>query len=110
MVLRDELGSLFSDPDFAGLYGTRGQPALSPWRLMVVTTLQFLEKLTDRQAANAVRARIDWKYALGLELTSTGFGASVLSEFRTRLITGELEEFALTRLLVHCPARNRFRA
>ena len=59
MVLRDELGTLFSDPDFAGLYGTRGQPALSPWRLMVVTMLQFLENLTDRQAANAVRARID---------------------------------------------------
>ena len=59
MVLRDKLGTLFSDPDFAGLYGTRGQPALSPWRLMVVTMLQFLENLTDRQAANAVRARID---------------------------------------------------
>ena len=110
MVLRDELGTLFSDPDFAGLYGTRGQPALSPWRLMVVTMLQFLENLTDRQAANAVRARIDWKYALGLELTNTGFDASVLSEFRTRLITGELEEFALTRLLEHCQARDLLRA
>jgi len=59
MLLRDELGTLFDDGDFVALYAVRGQSAWSPWRLMLVTALQFLENLTDRQAANAVRGRID---------------------------------------------------
>ncbi len=63
-----------------------GQPAQAPWRLAVVTVLQFLENRTLRQAADAVRGRIDWKYLLGLDLTDPGFDASVLSEFRSRLI------------------------
>ncbi len=53
-----------------------------------MTILQFRENLSDRQAAEAVRARIDWKYLLGLELTDAGFDFSVLSEFRTRLLQG----------------------
>ena len=61
MRLRDELGTLYTDEDFAHLYPTRGQPALPAWRLALVTVLQFLENLSDRQAADAVRARIDWK-------------------------------------------------
>src|ERR687893_2027154 len=71
--LRDELGTLFTDQDFAHLYPRRGQPALAPWRLALVTVLQFVENLPDRQAADAVRGRIDWKYLLGLELTDPGF-------------------------------------
>src|SRR4028118_1508693 len=69
MRLRDELGTLYSDADFADLYPNRGQPRLPAWRLALVTVMQFLENLSDRQAADAVRARIDWKYALGMELT-----------------------------------------
>jgi hypothetical protein len=42
--------------------------------------LQFVEGLTDRQAADAVRARLDWKYALGLDLSDPGFDASVLTD------------------------------
>lgn len=84
--VRDELGALFQDEDFAGLFPVRGKNAWSPGRLAVVLVLQFVENLTDRQAAEAVRARIDWKYALGLELTDPGFDYSVLSEFRDRLI------------------------
>jgi transposase len=61
--------------------------------------LQFAEGLTDRQAADAVRGRIDWKYALGLELTDPGFDYSVLSEFRTRLVTGSAEARLSTALL-----------
>jgi transposase len=64
--------------------------------------LQFLEDLTDRQAADAVRSRIDWKYALGLELTDAGFDFSVLSEFRSRLVGGNLEQRLLDRLLEQC--------
>jgi transposase len=85
LTLRDELGTLYRDEDFAGLFSQRGQPALPPWRLALITILQFHENLSDRQAAQAVRARIDWKYLLGLELTDPGFHYSVLCEFRARL-------------------------
>jgi transposase len=86
--LRDELGPIFRDEDFAELYPRRGQPALSPWRLALATVMQFVEGLSDRQAADAVRGRIDWKYALALELTDPGFNHTVLSEFRSRLVNG----------------------
>ena len=82
--LRDALGTLYSDEDFADLFPTRGQPAEAPWRLALVTVLQFVEGLPDRQAADAGRSRLDWKYALSLELTDPGFDHTVLSEFRTR--------------------------
>ena len=82
--LRDALGTVFSDAQFAPLFPSRGQPAEVPWRLALVTVLQFAENLSDRRAAEAVRGRIDWKYLLGLELADPGFDASVLSEFRTR--------------------------
>ena len=101
MRLRDELGTLYTDQDFADLYPRRGQPGLPAWRLALVTVLQFLENLPDRQAADAVRARIDWKYALGLELTDPGFDYSVLSEFRDRLIESKREQMLLDRMLAH---------
>lgn len=89
--LRDELGVLFQDASFAGLFPRRGQPAEAPGRLALVTVLQFAEGLSDRQAADAVRSRLEWKYLLGLELTDAGFDASVLSEFRSRLVAGQAE-------------------
>lgn len=82
MRLRDRLGELFSDSAFTELYARRGRPGFSPASLALVSVLQFVENLTDRQAAGAVRGRIDWKYALGLGLADPGFDASVLSEFR----------------------------
>lgn len=100
--LRDELGPIFADADFADLFPRLGRPGLPPWRLALVTILQFRENLPDRQAADAVRARIDWKYALGLELTDPGFDASVLCEFRARLLEGGAEERLLHRLLDRC--------
>src|SRR6266487_7203001 len=97
--VRDALGELFEDVEFAGLFAVRGRPAVSPARLALVLVLQFAEGLSDRQAADAVRGRIDWKYALALELTDPGFDASVLSEFRTRLLHGEAEHLLLETLL-----------
>src|SRR3954463_6711125 len=82
--IRDVLGSIYTDEDFSDLFPKEGQPAEAPWRLALVTVMQFVENLSDRQAADAVRTRIDWKYLLGLELTDSGFDASVLSELRTR--------------------------
>src|SRR5437667_6129198 len=64
MQLRDILGSIYTDEAFADLFPTHGQPAEAPWRLALVTVFQFMEHLTDRQAADAVRSRLDWKYAL----------------------------------------------
>jgi transposase len=86
--LADELDTLFTDDAFRPLFPTHGQPAWPPWRLALVTLLQFAEGLSDRHAAEAVRSRIDWKYVLRLELTDPGFDASVLSACRGRLIAG----------------------
>jgi transposase len=90
---------VYQDKQFALLFSRRGQPAEAPGRLGLVTVLQSMEALSDRQAADAVRARIDWKYALGLELTDPGFDHTVLSEFRTRLVDGQLELLLLDSLL-----------
>ena len=88
LLLGDRLGPVFDDAGLADLFPRRGQPAYTPWRLSLVTLLQFREGLSDRQAAEAVRARIDWKYLLALELADAGFDHSVLCEFRARLLDG----------------------
>jgi transposase len=108
--LRDALGTLFDDELFTAAYASEGQPALHPWQLALVSVLQFMENLSDRQAAHAVRARIDWKYALGLELTDEGFHYSVLSEFRTRLVQGSLEQVLFDTLLMRCQERGWLKA
>jgi transposase len=90
--LYDALGPIFHNPDFADLYSEVGQPAEDPAQLALVTLFQFAEGLTDRQAADAVRARIDWKYSLCLPLEDQGFDASVLAEFRARLLAGGAEQ------------------
>ncbi|MEV0136384.1 transposase [Dactylosporangium sp. NPDC050688] len=99
VVVRDRLGELFSDGQFGVAFGVRGRPGWSPGRLALITVLQMAENLTDRQAAEAVRDKLSWKYALGLELADTGFDASVLSEFRARVIAHGLEERVLDLLL-----------
>src|SRR5689334_7783436 len=80
--LRDALGPIYSDEQFAHLFAKRGRAAESPWRLALVTVLQALEGLTDRQAAEYVRTRIDWLYALALPLDDPGFDYSILTDFR----------------------------
>jgi transposase len=92
LTLRDALGTIVADEDFAPLFPSCGQPGLPPWRLALVTRMQFRETLADRQAAEAVRARIDGKDLRGLELTAPGFDVSVLSEFRDRWLAGSAEE------------------
>lgn len=89
--VRDQLGSWYDDEVFAAAYGVRGRPGISPAQVAMVTVLQFTGNLTDRQAADAVRGRLDWKYCLGLALEDEGFDFSVLSEFRARLVTGGVE-------------------
>src|SRR3954464_767897 len=97
--VRDELGAWCADVDFAAAYGVRGAPGISPAQLAMVTALQFTENLTDRQAADAVRGRLDWKYCLGLTLDDEGFDFSVLREFRARLVEHGLEAMVFDALL-----------
>ncbi len=99
VLLRDRLGAVFADADFADLYPKLGQPAYAPWRLALVTLMQFREGLSDRQAADAVRGRIDWKYLLALDLANACFDFSVLCEFRRRLLDGGATERLLARVL-----------
>ncbi|MGA5135415.1 IS1182 family transposase [Streptomyces olivoreticuli] len=102
MWVRDRLGEVFADEPFVDTFGKRGAPGLSPAVLSLVTVLQFTENLTDRQAAAMAVRAIDWKYAIGAELTDTGFDNSVLSRFRTRLVGHGLERVVFDRLLEHC--------
>jgi transposase len=105
LQLRDEFGTIYEDEDFVNLYPRRGQPAEAPWRLALVSVMQFREGLSDRQAADAVRGRLDWKYLLGLEVDDPGFDASVLVEFRQRLLASKEEsllfDLFLTKLREH---------
>lgn len=102
IVLRDELGTIFQDKMFVDLFPKAGQPAETPWRLALVTVVQFAEGLSDRRVADAVRGRIDLKYLLGLELDDPGFHYSILSRFRSRLIEGNEEHLLLDILTKKC--------
>lgn len=108
--LRDEIGTIFDDPLFAPWFPTGGQPAESPWCLALITVMQFVEGLSDRQAAEAVRARIDWKYALSLELTDPGGDASVPCEFRARLVEGAAGPVLLEAMLSRLKERGLLKA
>src|SRR3989440_9621063 len=110
LLLRDTLGTIFRDDDFATCFPLDGQPGLPPWRLALVTIMQFRENLGDRQAAEAVRARIDWKYLLSLELTDPGFDFSVLSALRDRLLASSAEALLLEKLLECCRAMGWLKA
>ncbi len=110
MRMHDAFGALYHNPSFAPLFSARGRPAIAPARLALVTVMQYVEGLSDQQAAEAVRGRIDWKYALCLELDDPGFDSSVLSEFRARLIAGEVEHLLLDTLLARCRERHLLKA
>jgi transposase len=110
LMLRDELGTRFTDDDFTALFPTRGQPTEAPWRLALVTIRPYVEDISDRQAAEAVRGRIDWKYALSLELTDPGVDSTVFSAFRTRWVMGSAEPRLLDGILDSCRERKGLKA
>lgn len=103
--VRDMLGEVFPDVAFVELFGVRGKPGLSPGRLALVCVLQWTERLTDRQAADAAARDLAWKYALGLELGDPGFDFSVLSGFRSRVVAGGAEQRVLDLLLAALAGR-----
>ncbi len=102
MDLRDALGPIYEDAEFAHLFPRRGRAAEAPWRLALVTVLQTLENLSDRQAAEMVRGRLDWKYALSLPLGDQGFDASILTDFRQRLLEHGAQDLLLEPMLRVC--------
>ena len=110
MRMRDEFGRMFEDAAFKVMYSRMGQPGEAPWRLLLVTIMQYAEGLSDRQAADAVRDRLSWKYVLGLSLEEAGFDASVLSEFRGRLLEYEAERHVFEVMLDQFQARGLVKA
>jgi len=110
LTIRDELKTIYTNEQFADLYPNVGQYAIPAWRLALITIVQFAEKLTDREIADAVRSRIDLKYLLGLELEDAGFDFSILSEFRSRLLAGSAEERLLNVLLAYCQKQKWLKA
>ncbi len=108
--LRDALGPIYSDEHFAQLFPKRGRAAEAPWRLALVTVLQAIEGLTDRQAAECVRTRIDWLYALALPLDDPGFDYTILTDFRQRLLAAQAQELILDPILQLCRQRGWLKA
>jgi transposase len=102
MMLRDALEGVYNDEAFEKLYPRRGRVAIAPWRLALVLVLQTIEGLSDLQAADMVRGRLDWKYALSLPLDDTGFDASILTDFRQRLVDHEAQELLLEPIVRLC--------
>jgi transposase len=110
VLMRDRLGQWLEDEQFAAAFGVRGRPGWSPSRLALVTVLQRVENLTDRQAAEAARTRIDWQYLLGLPWDDPGFDHSVLAEFRARVAEAGLEQVVLDALLARLGAEGLVKA
>ena len=111
VALRAEFGTLYEDQLFADLYPPQGRPVeVAPWCLALVVVMQYIEGLTDRQAADAVRRCMDWTYALSLELTVPGFDFTLLHDFRQRLLAHEAGQRFLDTLLATCEARGWIKA
>ncbi|MGZ6364194.1 MAG: IS1182 family transposase [Ktedonobacterales bacterium] len=108
--LRDALGPIYSDEQFAHVFPTRGRPAYAPWRLALITALQAIEGLSDRQAAASVCTRLDWLYALALPLDDPSFDFSILSDFRQRLLWAQAQELILEPILQLCRERGWLKA
>lgn len=106
MQIRDELEGVLSDEIFADLYPSGGRPGISPARLGLVLIMQYIAGYSDRQVVEAVRDKISWKYALGLDLEDRGFDASILTDFRQRLLDNQAESRLFERVLEHLSEKN----
>ena len=98
-LIGEQLFATLNEEEFGDLYSSEGKPGISPVILAFVSVFQFMERLADRQAVQALRMRLDWKYALQLPLGYKGFDFSVLSEFRDRLLEGQAEGRVFEKLV-----------
>jgi transposase len=104
-------GCFYTDQLLADLYPPQGRPVeVAPWRLALVVVMQYIEGLTDRQAADAVRRCMDWKYALSLDLHDPGFDFTLLHDFRQRLLAHDAAQRLLDTFLTTCKARGWIKA
>ena len=103
-LIGDQLFEKGQAEEFADLYSSEGKPGYWPVILAFVSVFQFMERLADRQTAQALRMRLDWKYALHLPMQDAGFDFSVLSEFRERLIEGQAEQRVFEKLVAEIRA------
>ena len=111
MTMRDELALWYKDSAYAHPFPShQGRPAESPGMLNLIMIMQYAEGLSDQQTAEAVRSRIDWKYALGLSLDDPGFHYSILTTYRDRLLAEGAEEQCFAEMLIHFRARGLLRA
>ena len=100
-VVGDQLSSFISADEFTSMYSNTGRPSINPIILSLVTVFQFLEDIPDRVAAEYVRTRLDWKYALHIPLDDPGFHYSDLCNFRKRLAEHGKESLLFDQLLKH---------
>jgi transposase len=108
---RAEFGTLYEDRLFADLYSPEGRPVeVAPWRLALVVVRQYIAGLTDRQAADAVRRCMDWKYVLSLDWHDPGFDFTLLHDCRERLLPHEAAQRLLDTFLTTCKARGWIKA
>jgi Transposase domain (DUF772) len=108
---RAGLGTLYADQLFADFYASEGRPVeVAPWRLVLVLVMQYIEGLTNRQAADAVRRCMDWKYPLSLDLHDSGFDFTLLHDFRQRLLAHAAAQRLLDTFLAGCKARGWIKA
>lgn len=99
MAIDQKFSELFKEVDYAAIYPARGRTGFHPVLLMRATLVQFLEGLTDRQFANALPVRLDWKYFLHMDLGDVGFDASVMSDFRGRITSNDATDLILESVL-----------
>ena len=89
-VLHRECQRLFPDEMFADLFAADGRRSVPPMIVAVVTVLQRLEGLSDREAVDRFTFDVRWKYAAGgLDFDHPGFVHTVLVDFRARLATSD---------------------
>jgi transposase len=105
-----EVGLVFSESESEDLCAQQGAPGVLAVQLALVTVVQYMEDLSDWEAAEAVHSRIDLKYLLGVELANEGFDYLVLREFRQRLVAGEAQRRLLDKLLSLCQGKGWLKA
>lgn len=109
-LVGQEGDQIIRDADFEDMYSDEGRPGINPVVLSFVTVFQYLEKLPDRRAAEMVRVRLDWKYALRQELDWSGFNYSDLCNFRKRLLENEKERLIFDRVVTYLQERGHIKA